>query len=346
MTHCYSDSSLQTISSPRVLAHHFACRAIGALVISQKAFAAPRHDAAGHDKLIERSGAAGEALAKLRALPGEAPMTEQPLYTYEAELEWALDRIGELEREVVQERGKAKRQRSANDLLTLDQAAAHLNTSPSLVLGLVKDGELRCINVGRGKQKRGSDADEDLDEFLEKRQGGAAPCPSTSPTRRHSTGSISGTKVVAFFGSTKRTNRREAEAVERQERERAKREMAANGAMMPLTLDYACGLEWERSGQHAATADDIWRSSQWLLNHFGKDKLLDDIADDEAVAGAVEKRRGRAFQEWQASLQSDGGTALFSSRSSGSPTRPASSQGQVAGEAVAEANRRRARTDR
>jgi integrase len=96
-----------------------------------------------------------------------------------------------------------------------------------------------------------------------------------------------------FFGSTKRTSKREAEAVERQERDRAKREMAAAGVMMPLTMDYACGRYWSEVGQHHASADDTWRNLEWLIDCLGKDTLLANITDAE-VASMVQRRRGQS----------------------------------------------------
>lgn len=95
-----------------------------------------------------------------------------------------------------------------------------------------------------------------------------------------------------FFGSTKRTSKREAEAVERQERERAKREMSASGVAMPLTMDYACGRYWNEVGQHHVSKNDTWRNLERLIDYFGKDKLLSDIGDAEVTA-MVERRRGQ-----------------------------------------------------
>ena len=60
-----------------------------------------------------------------------------------------------------------------------------------------------------------------------------------------------------FHGSTGRQSRREAEAVERAEREKAKalfRRGPDNAAI--LTLDDAAGRYWREVGQHHACADE------------------------------------------------------------------------------------------
>lgn len=95
-----------------------------------------------------------------------------------------------------------------------------------------------------------------------------------------------------FFGSTKATTRREAEAVERSERERAKATVAQlQAAKTSLRLDDVAGRYWNEVGQHTTGAADTHRVLGYLLNHFGKDKLLTDINGD-GVARLVAWRRG------------------------------------------------------
>ena len=95
-----------------------------------------------------------------------------------------------------------------------------------------------------------------------------------------------------FFGSTKATTRREAEAVERAEREKAKQHVAqAKAARTSLRLDDVAGRYWEEIGQHHAGADNTWRQINYLVEHFGKDKLLTEISDDDVVK-LVAWRRG------------------------------------------------------
>lgn len=95
-----------------------------------------------------------------------------------------------------------------------------------------------------------------------------------------------------FLGSTKRTNRREAEAVERAERERAKQEAAkARTATSSLQLDDVAGRYWTEIGQHHAGAGNTWRDIARLVDYFGATKLISEITDDD-VARLVAWRRG------------------------------------------------------
>lgn len=97
---------------------------------------------------------------------------------------------------------------------------------------------------------------------------------------------------VLFHGSTKCTNRREAEAVERAEREKAKREVAsAKAATTSLRLDDVAGRYWTEVGQHHAGATNTWRDLERIVDYFGPDKLLTEITDDD-VARLVAWRRG------------------------------------------------------
>jgi len=95
-----------------------------------------------------------------------------------------------------------------------------------------------------------------------------------------------------FYGSTGRTSRRDAEAVERGERERAKQQLAASRASSAsLKLDDVAGRYWSEIGQHHAGADNTWRDLARLLKYFGPTKLLTEISDDD-VAKLVAWRRG------------------------------------------------------
>jgi integrase len=95
-----------------------------------------------------------------------------------------------------------------------------------------------------------------------------------------------------FHGSTKRTNRREAEAVERAERERAKQQTAAaRAASASLKMDDVAGRYWAEVGQHHAGFANTWRDLERLIDYFGPTKLLTEIADDD-VARLVSWRRG------------------------------------------------------
>ena len=95
-----------------------------------------------------------------------------------------------------------------------------------------------------------------------------------------------------FFGSTKATTRREAEAVERAERERAKASVAqATAARTSLRLDDVAGRYWNEVGQHHAGADNTWRQINYLIEHYGKDRPLTEISGSD-IAKLVAWRRG------------------------------------------------------
>jgi integrase len=79
-----------------------------------------------------------------------------------------------------------------------------------------------------------------------------------------------------FHGSTKATTRREAEAVERSEREKAKQHVAQ--------------LQAARTSLGACSRN-TWKRLSLLIEHFGKDKLITDITDDDVVK-LVAWRRG------------------------------------------------------
>jgi integrase len=95
-----------------------------------------------------------------------------------------------------------------------------------------------------------------------------------------------------FLGSTKKTNRREAEKVEAAERERAKVLIAqAEHARTSLRLDDVAGRWWTEHGQHL-TGKNMWGLLGLVLEFFGKDKLITEITDDD-VACFVAWRRGQ-----------------------------------------------------
>jgi integrase len=95
-----------------------------------------------------------------------------------------------------------------------------------------------------------------------------------------------------FHGSTKCTNEREAKAVERAERDRAKQRAAADQATSAsLQIDDVAGRYWQEIGSHHAGAADTWRGLERLVEYFGPTKLLTEITDDE-VARLVAWRRG------------------------------------------------------
>lgn len=100
-----------------------------------------------------------------------------------------------------------------------------------------------------------------------------------------------------FHGSTGTANRREAEAKEKLEREKAK--AAAKDAKSstggPLTLDIATGRYWLEVGQLHANSATTWTDLNRLINYFGSTKKLSEITDDD-VAKLVQWRR--AHHAW------------------------------------------------
>jgi integrase len=94
-----------------------------------------------------------------------------------------------------------------------------------------------------------------------------------------------------FHGSTKATTRREAEVIERAEREKAKQTVAQfKAAKTSLRLDDVAGRFWA-DAQHYAAARNIWKRLSLLIEHFGRDKLITDIGDDD-VRALIAWRRG------------------------------------------------------
>jgi integrase len=95
-----------------------------------------------------------------------------------------------------------------------------------------------------------------------------------------------------FHGSTKATNKREAEKVEDAEREKAKAHVAQiAAAKTSLRLDDIAGRYWSEHAEHLAAAATIEGILQLLIQFFGKDKLITDITGDD-VAKLVAWRRG------------------------------------------------------
>jgi excisionase family DNA binding protein len=86
-------------------------------------------------------------------------------------------------------------------LKTQAQAARRLNVSIRTLRGLVDSGELRYVNIGRGKRReKMMFTDGDLDDLIARRtrQKAQETCPSTSPKARRSTTSTSSGAVLAF----------------------------------------------------------------------------------------------------------------------------------------------------
>lgn len=95
-----------------------------------------------------------------------------------------------------------------------------------------------------------------------------------------------------IFGSTKQTNRRDAETVARTEIEREKqRILASEKARTSLRLDDVFGRYWQEVGQHHVGAPNTWHELELLLEFLGPDKLITEITGND-VARLVAWRRG------------------------------------------------------
>jgi hypothetical protein len=95
-----------------------------------------------------------------------------------------------------------------------------------------------------------------------------------------------------FHGSTKCTSSREAERFERLERERVRKHVdQVRASEASLRLDDVAGRYWNEVGQHHAGSSNTERLIGYLIDFFGKDKLLTEI-DGSDVAKLVAWRRG------------------------------------------------------
>jgi integrase len=100
-----------------------------------------------------------------------------------------------------------------------------------------------------------------------------------------------------FHGSTGIKSKREAEAVERQEKDRVRQHIERTGrAGTSLRIDDICDRYWLEIGQHHVGKDTTERDLARLIEYFGPDKLLTDIVDDD-VAKLVAWRRGHRIKD-------------------------------------------------
>ncbi|MQU78441.1 phage integrase family protein [Sinorhizobium medicae] len=99
---------------------------------------------------------------------------------------------------------------------------------------------------------------------------------------------------VRYHGSAETANRREAEAREKIERDKAKAAAKAskNASGGPLTIAVATGRYWSEVGERHANSETTWTDINRLVDYFGPTKLLSDISDDD-VAKLVQWRRSQ-----------------------------------------------------
>jgi integrase len=100
-----------------------------------------------------------------------------------------------------------------------------------------------------------------------------------------------------FSGNTEARNRKDAEAVERNLKVKAKADLdevrrTGNG---PLLLRHAAGRYWQEVGQHHAGSATTFRDLDRLVNRLGPDTRLDAITDAD-VAALVAWRRGQTIK--------------------------------------------------
>lgn len=97
-----------------------------------------------------------------------------------------------------------------------------------------------------------------------------------------------------FFGTTKTTSRREAEAYEKELKVKAKADIAAQKKTGhgPLILGDAASRYWAEVGQYHANSDATWTNLERLVEYLGKTKRLDETTDSD-IAALVAWRRAQ-----------------------------------------------------
>lgn len=87
-----------------------------------------------------------------------------------------------------------------------------------------------------------------------------------------------------FHGSTGTANKREAEAVEKAAREKAKKEVVeSRRSAQSLKLDDIAGRYWLEVGQFHKGAETTERDLARLIQYFGPTKLITEINDDDVT---------------------------------------------------------------
>jgi hypothetical protein len=100
-----------------------------------------------------------------------------------------------------------------------------------------------------------------------------------------------------FHGSTKCTNRKDAEKFEAVERERAKALIrATKRSATSLAIDDVAARLWNDSAQHDAAPEATSKNLARLVEYFGKTTLLTDI-DHVAAKKMVAWRRGHRIKD-------------------------------------------------
>ena len=110
-----------------------------------------------------------------------------------------------------------------------------------------------------------------------------------------------------FHGSTEKTSRRDAEAIEAVKREEAKAAVAAKLASgsRPMTWGQAAQKYWDEVGRHQKRCDTVEWSLAWLNAQIGEDRLLRTISNAD-VATMVARRRGEPVRNLAAEKGREG----------------------------------------
>jgi hypothetical protein len=92
--------------------------------------------------------------------------------------------------------------------------------------------------------------------------------------------------------NTATRNKRDAEAVERELKRKARTDIEAKKrtGQGPLLLRFAAGRYWDEVGQYHRDKKGTWHSLELLVKRLGADKRLDEITDTDVV-GLVAWRR-------------------------------------------------------
>ncbi|MCD2185213.1 tyrosine-type recombinase/integrase [Rhizobium sp. GN54] len=98
-----------------------------------------------------------------------------------------------------------------------------------------------------------------------------------------------------FFGSTEASNKKDAEAVERQLKAKARAdiELEKKNGTGPLTLDVAAGGYWQAKGEAQANSAGVWRTLNRFIATFGNDRRLDAITDRELTFYVTARKKDR-----------------------------------------------------
>ncbi len=95
-----------------------------------------------------------------------------------------------------------------------------------------------------------------------------------------------------FFGSTKKTSRREAEQCEQEQRKHVIKTLDAAGAhKVSLAMSDVTARYWVEVGQHHAGAGNTLRDLNRLVDYFTPVKLLTEITDDDVAKMVAWRRR-------------------------------------------------------